>query len=483
MKKLLLALMSLSTVAYAECNWPSVNHDLHNTRSNPCETTLNIQNVGTLVVKDSITLANAVQGAPAILDGRLYFGDTGGTVYARHANDLSTVYWTKTLSGPVDAPVTVVGNVVYVATGDIKLHALDINTGDELPGFPVVVDPNNVIGADILAGPVVVDNIVIVPTVDGTPPAFGTDVTPSRHQSISAFNATTGALKWRRVIQPLPLGAQGGSFSTAAIDSDLKRLYIGTSNADDIPVGDQTDALLCLDYRTGEEIWSYQFTADDAWGALYPCDPDGDVGASPNLFQINAHGQNVKVVGVASKMGVYKVFDRVDGTLIWENDTVPSGWHFISTTAPGAAYDQTTGYIYVPVLIDNTDEPYQALTILSSNGNTGASNILNSINYGSARFQITALDANNGNTVWKQAFPIIGSGSVSGVNGVVYFTNWYGEVYALNGYNGNVLFHDTTTFPPYTFLGAATAVANGKLYVPVGIYAVPGGGFTIYGLP
>ena len=90
-------------------------------------------------------------------------------------------------------------------------------------------------------------------------------------------------------------------------------MFIGTSNSDDIPVSNQTDAILALDYRTGKKIWSYQFTRDDAWGPLYPCDCDFDVGAGPNLFYI----RDTPVVGVASKEGIYRVFHRRTGEIIW----------------------------------------------------------------------------------------------------------------------------------------------------------------------
>ena len=71
-----------------------------------------------------------------------------------------------------------------------------------------MIDPANVTTATTFAGPVVVDNLVIVPCSDAN---SGTNVTPTQHQTISAFNALTGAFVWRRIIQPAPFGAQGGS--------------------------------------------------------------------------------------------------------------------------------------------------------------------------------------------------------------------------------------------------------------------------------
>lgn len=483
MKLLLTGLLAITSCVNATtCDWPSVNNGFENLRTNPCEHTLNVHNVSQLTKVDEILFASAgVQAAPAIVNNVIYFGDTSGNVYARNANNLSQTYWTKNLGAGVDAPVTVSGNTLYVATGDIKLHALDIATGNELPGFPVVVDSNNLVGSDILAAPVVVDNIVIVPTCDGgsgNGPGFGTNVTPTNHQAINAFNATTGVKLWSTVVQPAPLGAQGGSFSTAAIDRNLHMMFIGTSNSDDQPTGKQTDALLALDYRTGHIKWSYQYTAGDAWGARYPSNPDADVGASPNLFNVKKKA----AVGVHSKKGDYKAFERSTGKLLWQTNTVPNNYQFISFSAPGAAYDSTTGLIYVPVLIDNSNQPYQALTILSLNGNSGAGNIVNGINFGTCLCQITALDPDTGATVWVNTLPVVISGSLSAVNGVVYVTNWNGELRAFHGKTGAQLLLDNTTFSPFTFLSGATVVTNGKLYVTSGINGFPGG-VTVFGLP
>ena len=485
MKKIILTLIVMSATAHATCDWHSNNHDHKNSRYNPCETTLNTANVHNLVVVDSISQNNGVQVAPVIANDVLFYGDLGGNVYARDANNLNTLKWTVNLGGPVDAPATVHGSVVYVATGDIKLHALDITTGAEIPGFPIIIDPTISAqgGGDVLAAPVVADNIVIVPTVDGAP--FGTDVHPARHQSINAFNATTGAFIWRRIIQPQPYGAQGGSFSTAAIDTDLKIMFIGTSNSDNKPVSIFSDALLALDYRNGDLIWSHQFTKDDAWGPLYPCDPDYDVGASANLFEIkllDVYGKKLDVVGVASKAGIYKVFERSTGQLIWSTNTIPEGFVAAATTAPGAAYDSVNELIYVPTLIDNSGEPLGALTILQSNGNADASAILTNIIFNVMQYQITALDARTGAKVWTAAFVGVGSGSVTAANGVVYFDNWRGEVRALDALTGHVKFYNNTTFSNPTFLGGATTITNGKLFVPFGIFPGAPGGIKVFGL-
>ncbi len=495
MIRVLFGLMCFSATVYGTCDWPSVNHDYKNTRTNPCERILSPENVANLVEVGAIPSANNVQVCPIIVNNVIYFGDTGGFVRAYNATTLTQI-WEFNTGASIDAPVTYHKGIIYAANVAINLFALDAATGELQAGWPAVVDPNNVVGADILAAPVIVDDIVIVSTCDGVPPPFGTDTNPSRHQSISAFT-TTGALIWRRVIQPFPSGAQGGSFSTPAIDPKLHLMFIGTSNADNHPVSNQTDALLALDYRTGKKVWSHQYTKNDSWGALYPIDPDADIGASPNLFHIRRHGKKIPVVGAASKKGDYRVWKRKSGKLVWKTKTVPDHWHFVSFSGPGAAYDKSTGLIYVPVMIDNTDNNYQLLSILSYNGNASASYIVNTlISFGSlgssppiiptGNFCVTALDANTGKKVWQFKAPTLGSGSVTAANGVVYFGNWNGQIFALDGKSGDLLFFGDSLLPifPFAVLGGAFSIVDGKLYVPVGIGGIPiPGGIHIFGLP
>lgn len=85
---------------------------------------------------------------------QLVFAATeNGTVYAIHAGS-GTIAWQREL-GAVQTPqcgrwgVTSTGAidlgraVLYVVNADGLLHALDLGTGDEKPGYPLVVVPNN----------------------------------------------------------------------------------------------------------------------------------------------------------------------------------------------------------------------------------------------------------------------------------------------------------------------------------------------------
>ena len=53
-------------------------------RTNPCETMLGVQNVGSLVLQRSYSTAkgNSVYSSPAVADGVVYVGSENGNVYA-----------------------------------------------------------------------------------------------------------------------------------------------------------------------------------------------------------------------------------------------------------------------------------------------------------------------------------------------------------------------------------------------------------------
>ncbi len=105
--------------------------------------------------------ANWIWNAPALNDGRLYYADNDGFVYAVDALDGSPL-WEKPaqVAGPVQAsPVYANGRLYIASTGDPKegkgvLVALDAATG--LQQWQQTTD------APLFTTPVIVDNVVVV---------------------------------------------------------------------------------------------------------------------------------------------------------------------------------------------------------------------------------------------------------------------------------------------------------------------------------
>jgi quinoprotein glucose dehydrogenase len=101
-----------------------------------------------------------------------------------------------------------------------------------------------------------------------------------------------------------------------------------------------SDALVCLDARTGQRIWHYQITRHDIW--------DYDLPAAPNLIDVTVNGQRVKAVAQVTKQGFVFVFDRVTGQPLWpiEDRAVPQ------SSVPGEKTAATQPYPTKPAPVE-----------------------------------------------------------------------------------------------------------------------------------
>lgn len=135
--------------------------------------------------------------------------------------------------------------------------------------------------------------------------------------SVVGVDAKEGALRWR--VYLTGDGETGGAgvsiWSSAAVDTARKLVFIGTGNSYEEPAGPLSDSLVAIDYEAGELVWHRQFTRGDVYTRFQP-PPRGEdarVGAAPNLFRIAERD----VVGVGDKNGVYTVLDRDTGEVLW----------------------------------------------------------------------------------------------------------------------------------------------------------------------
>lgn len=460
----------------ATCNWPTMNHDFQNTRSNPCENTLSTTNVANLQVKWAFNAVGGVQIAPIVYNGVVYFGDLGGNFYAKDANTGADVYASVNLGASCTAAPSISNSIIYITTNDLMLHALNLdltpnatfNGGSALPVDPTAIATGQ---ASVLSAPVIVNNTVIVGITNNE--SENTSVNMQLHGGFSAFNATTGAFLWRTAVTAANEGTAGGSWSTPAVDTSLGLIYVGTTNATTPPAGSNTDALIAIDYVTGDIIWSRQYTPNDVWGALYPCGFDYDFGASPNAFTI----QQGDVIGGASKEGVYRVFRRNNGHFMWSTSLIPHGSSSASSSNPGAAY--ANGVVYAIANATNSTIPQGPLTILAFNGNASAFGLLFQEIAFNQFTVISALNAHNGHVLWTQNFPSATFASLTEANGVIYTGNFLGDFNALDADSGDVLF--TTSLGLFNTVSAPITVTEGKVFIGTGIGN--GGQLVVYSLP
>lgn len=162
---------------------------------------------------------------------------------------------------------------------------------------------------------------------------------PAAPGHIRAYNVRTGEQVWRFNTIPHPgeLGYEtwpedawqrsGGAnvWTGMALDEERGLVYCPTGSASaDFYGGDRigqnlfANTLLCLDAKTGERVWHYQFVHHDLL--------DRDIPAPPNLITINRNGEKIPAVSQCTKSGHVFVFNRITGEPLYpiEEVAVPS---------------------------------------------------------------------------------------------------------------------------------------------------------------
>jgi polyvinyl alcohol dehydrogenase (cytochrome) len=296
--------------------WTRYGHDDANSRDNPRETRVRPSTVGRLTKDWSIDGIVGVTGTPTVANGVAYFDDWTGAARAIDART-GTTRWTTKLGGQFVGAPAVAGAGVYVAAGS-TLYRLNRATGAVMWKQTTDTSPF----AQINASPVVVDGLVLQGTA-----SFENVVNEAHYTfrgSIAAYDAATGAQRWRLFTTPnnAGSGAGVGVWSTPAVDSKRHLLFVGTGQNLSPPTGPLADSILAIDITTGRLRWSHRFTYPDVFSAGHPHGKDADVGASPNLW--TADGRDL--VGAGDKGGTYHALDRDTGKLVWQTHLSPGSF-------------------------------------------------------------------------------------------------------------------------------------------------------------
>jgi polyvinyl alcohol dehydrogenase (cytochrome) len=310
--------------------WPMYGYDYAQTRANVAETTITRDNVAHLAVTWHIPDLVGVTGTPSVVDGVAYFADWQGQVWAVRA-DTGEKVWTTAIGGMIVGAPAVDGDAVYASSGS-TLHRLDRTTGEKAWQTTTHDHPQ----AQISASPVVVDGIVLQGTA-----SFENMLRKDEYLfrgSIGGFDAETGAPRWTFFATPADAtaGAGAGIWSTPAVDVERGLLFVGTGQGLSEPTPPMADSMIAIDFRTGEQRWSTQFTYPDVFSAANPTGKDADVGASPNLW--TAGGRDL--VGAGDKGGTYHALDRDTGEVVWETQLTP-GSSFGGEIGSAAFVDDT----------------------------------------------------------------------------------------------------------------------------------------------
>ena len=357
-------------------NWLSHGRTYDEQRFSPL-TRINDSNVSDLGLAwhFDIDTTRAMEATPLIADGVMYVTAAWSVLYALDASTGAPL-WKYDPQVPkswstyacCDVPnrgAALWGDMVYVATLDGYLAAVDAATGTEVWKVDTIdrQAPFTITGAPrVVKGKVIIGNGGAEYGVRGF---------------VSAFDAETGELIWKTYIVPgnpadgfesdalrmaadtwsgewWTMGGGGTAWDSFAYDPELDLLYVGTGNGSPwnrevrSPGGGDNlflSSILALRPDTGEYVWHYQTTPGDTW----------DYTATQHMIlaDIDFGGGVRKVLMQAPKNGFFYVLDRQTGKLISADAYVPLNWasHVdLETGRPveleGARYEQNYKVIF-----------------------------------------------------------------------------------------------------------------------------------------
>lgn len=291
-------------------------------------------------------------GQPSVAAGRVFVGSDIGYVYSL---DMHTgcVYWsyqakagvrTAVAIGPSGMPAG--GNssryAVYFGDMQANVYAVDAASGALL--WTKRADDH--FAARITAAPTLYDGRLYVPVSTSEGFSASTPDYPccTFRGSVSAFDATSGALIWKTYTIPeskptkknsigIQLWAPSGVavWNSPTVDAKRRAIYFGTGDSATEPAPDTSDSIMALDLDTGKVRWVFQAEPNDA--TLGGCGgnaknkseacpehpgPDWDFGASPILKTL-ADGRDLLLA--PNKSGIVFALDPDrKGAVVWKTN-------------------------------------------------------------------------------------------------------------------------------------------------------------------
>jgi polyvinyl alcohol dehydrogenase (cytochrome) len=305
-------------------------------------------------------------GAPTIIGDRVFVAGGDGRI---HSLDLHSgcIYWTYVPMAPSRTSITVSPDAKLAFFGDQqgRVYAVDAATGalvwkTELETHPFAM----VTGAPKLDGERLYVPMSSAEEGGASDPKYACC---TFRGSVSALNIRTGAVLWRTYTiasraQKMSTKADGtalfgpsgvGVWGSPALDPVRHVLYIGTGDNYSDPGTANSDAIMALNLKNGRILWVKQLTAEDRWNigcvvadkSNCPKDSGGDfdIGASPILLTLSS-GKRLLIIG--KKSGVAYGLDPDDhGKTVWSTRIGKGG--ILGGIEFGGAADNAN--VYLPV--------------------------------------------------------------------------------------------------------------------------------------
>lgn len=294
--------------------------------------------------------ARGQEATPVIVDGQMFVTGPWSKVFAYDATSGKKLWefdpgvdkqkGVQACCDVVNRGVAVWKGRVYVGTLDGRLIALDATTGKQ--DWSVQTTDNSK-PYTITGAPRVVKDMVVIGNGGAE---FGV------RGYVTAYDAATGAKKWRFYTVPNPTGAKDNEASDAAMakvsptwsangqwkqsggggtvwdsivyDAELDQLYLGVGNGSPWNHGLRSEgqgdnlflsSIVALKPETGQYLWHYQETPGETW--------DFTATQPINLATLTMNGQQRKVLMQAPKNGFFYVVDRTNGKLINASQFIP----------------------------------------------------------------------------------------------------------------------------------------------------------------
>jgi uncharacterized repeat protein (TIGR01451 family) len=344
-------------------NWSQFLED-NMQRWNPNETILGVNTVDSLTFKWDLFgelggcgsgCSSPLLSSPAVVNGVIYFASLDGPIFALDASTGAKL-WSFATGGDVISSPAVANGVVYIGSRDGNLYALNASTGAKLwsyatgnqgPSSPAVVNGVVYIGSDDGAGGGNVFALnattgaklwvyAAVCCVDSSPAvANGVVYVIGDDGTMYALNASTGAKLWINDLHT------GGASSPVVANGVV---YIGGG-----------DNLYALNAGTGAQLWSFatggavRSSSAVANGAVYVGSGDGNVYAlnastGAKLWSFSGNPIDSSSPAVANGV-VYFVGDKFYAL---NASTGAQLWSFPSNLTPGASSPAiANGMLYI----------------------------------------------------------------------------------------------------------------------------------------
>ena len=475
-------------------------------------------NVGQLQLAWSWAMddTGAQEAAPLVHDGIIYLpnprgviqaldGATGDLIWEYRPGITPRVDGTPTadnsgVRGGVQKNIAIYGDMLYAATGNASIVAIDARTGRQV-WETQTADPS--LGYRYTAGPIVA-NGTLVTGINGCE-RYKDDVC-----FITGHDPMTGEERWRfsTITRPgepggdtwgdLPLRfrAGGDAWIAGSYDAETGLVYWATTQAKPwarVVRGTDGDALytnssLALDPDTGELVWYYQYIPGESH--------DMDEVFESVLIDVDGRKSLFKI----GKLGILWQLDRTTGEFIsatdigYQNlvDVDPASGEI--TYRPGMipelgveiamcpstsgfkswramAYSPQTSTLYIPITLNCQLATFGPLDPGDDRGGVGPVRRVNYVHpaSGGNLGELLALNITNGEIMWRHRTPSpINTAALTTAGGLVFAGDWDRHMYAYDAASGDILWQTRLTTSNQGF--PISYMANGKQYVamPVG---------------